>query len=396
MRNSDIIGCNSIYFQDQSGTAMEGIQFSAKGALDENSVFHSLWCTDTGTLKFTPNRNKCTEGTTRFSVDSSGAVVLGTSTSTSPDSNAYLRCGPITCGDISNTGYITNSSKVGIGILLDTSSAYKLGVNGTSYFTGNVGIGTTPDTSNYKLKVLGNSYFDGGIKGKSLDLSYTSGNATLYGPISCGDINAGGVITARSENFVEDHRTGVTDTINTGRYGINMNNSDIIGCNSIYFKDACDSATEGIHFMYSNLDNANTSTIVHSLWCTSGGTLTFTPSRKLGTKDESSKFSVDSSGKVSAATFVAKSDKRLKENITKYECEKSILDLPVYEYNFISDENKKIHIGCLAQDLQEICPEIVQEGSDGYLSINESKIVYLLLEEVKKLREEVDELKNGG
>jgi hypothetical protein len=101
-------------------------------------------------------------------------------------------------------------------------------------------------------------------------------------------------------------------------------------------------------------------------------------------------------GTIKTGTFIASSDKRLKENITPYNCEKSILDLPVYKYSFISDENKKEHIGCLAQDLQEICPEIVNTDDKGYLSIEESKIVYLLLEEVKKLREEIDELKNGG
>ena len=96
---------------------------------------------------------------------------------------------------------------------------------------------------------------------------------------------------------------------------------------------------------------------------------------------------------IKAGTFIATSDKRLKENITPFKVEKSILDLSVYKYNFISDENKKVHVGCLAQDLQEICPEIVNEGQDGYLAIEESKIVYLLLEEVKKLRKEIDELK---
>jgi hypothetical protein len=98
-------------------------------------------------------------------------------------------------------------------------------------------------------------------------------------------------------------------------------------------------------------------------------------------------------GSVSAQSFTATSDKRLKENLSPYTASKSILDLPVYAYNFIADENKNTHIGCLAQDLQEICPEIVHTGDDGYLSINESKIVYLLLDEVKKLKAEVEELK---
>lgn len=96
-------------------------------------------------------------------------------------------------------------------------------------------------------------------------------------------------------------------------------------------------------------------------------------------------------GNVRAQSFYATSDKRLKENIVEYKPEKSILDLPVYKFDFIN--GAKNNIGCLAQDLKEICPEIVSENDNGYLSINESKIVYLLLDEVKKLKKEVEELK---
>lgn len=99
-----------------------------------------------------------------------------------------------------------------------------------------------------------------------------------------------------------------------------------------------------------------------------------------------------SGGTVKAQSFNAVSDRRLKENIVEYSPNKSILDLPIYSYNFISDEKKTKKIGCLAQDLQEICPEIVKEDNNGYLSIEENKIVYLLLDEVKKLKKRVDEL----
>ena len=100
---------------------------------------------------------------------------------------------------------------------------------------------------------------------------------------------------------------------------------------------------------------------------------------------------------MTAQSFNAKSDKRLKENIEKYSPKQSVLDLPVYSYNFINDTNKTQHIGCLAQDLQKICPEIVHEGDDGFLSIEENKIIYLLLDEIKKLKKRVDELevRNG-
>lgn len=97
------------------------------------------------------------------------------------------------------------------------------------------------------------------------------------------------------------------------------------------------------------------------------------------------------SGAITASSFNASSDKRLKENIEPYSCDKSILNLEVKKFDFINGE--KNQIGCIAQDLQEICPEIISEDDKGYLSINESKIVYLLLDEVKKLKAEVEELK---
>ena len=100
-----------------------------------------------------------------------------------------------------------------------------------------------------------------------------------------------------------------------------------------------------------------------------------------------------SEGEITAYSFNAQSDKRLKENIIDYKPEKSILDLPIKKFDFI--DGPKNQIGCIAQDLKEICPEIVNENEKGYLSIQESKLVYLLLDEVKKLKNEVEELKRN-
>jgi len=98
-------------------------------------------------------------------------------------------------------------------------------------------------------------------------------------------------------------------------------------------------------------------------------------------------------GTVSAISYAATSDIRLKQNIKDYNCENSVLDLPIKEYEYINDNEHVRHIGCIAQDLQQICPELVHEDANGYLNIEESKLVYLLLSEVKKLKEEVNKLK---
>jgi hypothetical protein len=46
----------------------------------------------------------------------------------------------------------------------------------------------------------------------------------------------------------------------------------------------------------------------------------------------------------------------------------------------------------MAQDLQQLYPELVEEREDGYLSIKETKLVYLLLDEIKKLEKRISEL----
>lgn len=99
-------------------------------------------------------------------------------------------------------------------------------------------------------------------------------------------------------------------------------------------------------------------------------------------------------GTVITATeyFNASSDRRLKKNIKEYDTEKSILDVPVKEYDY---KSTGIHtIGFIAQELQEVFPELITQDPNGFLGIQETKLVYLLMLEVKKLRARVDELEN--
>ena len=98
-------------------------------------------------------------------------------------------------------------------------------------------------------------------------------------------------------------------------------------------------------------------------------------------------------GRIIARGFGTSSDLRLKQNIKSYKAEKSILDLDIKEFEYINDATHKKHIGAIAQDVQEICPEIVYEDANGYLNIEENKLVYLLLNEVKELKKEIKKLK---
>ena len=99
-------------------------------------------------------------------------------------------------------------------------------------------------------------------------------------------------------------------------------------------------------------------------------------------------------GTVITATdyFNAASDRRLKKNIKDYTTEKSVLDIPIKEYDYKSTGTHTI--GFIAQELQEVFPELVTQNPDGFLGIQETKLVYLLILEVKKLKQRVESLEH--
>lgn len=88
--------------------------------------------------------------------------------------------------------------------------------------------------------------------------------------------------------------------------------------------------------------------------------------------------------------FNASSDERLKTNIKEYNTEKSILDVPVKEFDY--KDTGKHTIGFIAQDLQKLFPELITTDENGYLGIQETKLIYLLLLEVKRLQEKIKEM----
>ena len=91
-----------------------------------------------------------------------------------------------------------------------------------------------------------------------------------------------------------------------------------------------------------------------------------------------------------ATDYNTTSDARKKCNIEPYSFTNSILSLPIHRFEYINDATHTKRIGCLAQDLQKICPELVTADAEGMLSIQESKLVYMLIQEVKELKERIE------
>lgn len=114
--------------------------------------------------------------------------------------------------------------------------------------------------------------------------------------------------------------------------------------------------------------------------------------------------------KVEAPYFNATSDRRAKEDILPFNSKALDIINQIQTFTYKYKDTKQVSYGVMAQDLLDIkindfsfVENAAATGENGdYMSIRESKLVYLLLEgikelqiEVNNLRKEVEELKNG-
>ena len=76
-----------------------------------------------------------------------------------------------------------------------------------------------------------------------------------------------------------------------------------------------------------------------------------------------------------------------------------IMRLKPCTYELKVEEFKKynppagIHYGFIAQELQKVVPEIVKENNDGYLTVDYSGLIPILVKGLKEQQEEIDQLK---
>jgi len=112
--------------------------------------------------------------------------------------------------------------------------------------------------------------------------------------------------------------------------------------------------------------------------------------------------SVSSSGDILADGDVVafnSSDMRLKNNLQVIEGALDKIDgINGYEFDW-NDKSpswarERGHdVGVVAQEVQKIHPEIVEERKNGYLGVDYKRLVPLLIQSIKELKDEVDEIK---
>lgn len=99
----------------------------------------------------------------------------------------------------------------------------------------------------------------------------------------------------------------------------------------------------------------------------------------------------------------AASDIKLKENISKIDNSlEKLLKISGYQYHWnkiaqeMYPERTMLDVGVLAQEVKEIIPSAVVEREDGYLAVKYDKLIPLLIEAVKALKAEIEDMKRGS
>ena len=93
-----------------------------------------------------------------------------------------------------------------------------------------------------------------------------------------------------------------------------------------------------------------------------------------------------------SGNFITTSDKRYKEDIIRIEnAFEKINKLTGVTYRNISSSKRQS--GLIAQEVNEVFPEVVNEDSQGYLSLAYGNMMGLIIEGMKELKNDINEIK---
>ena len=300
----------------------------------------------------------------------------------------------------------------------DISGVPIMSVNsdGTSYFDGNVGIGTTDP--GYRLEVDGG--IGDGVKIKagnaaSKDSLLVSTNNDVSKFLVQGDgkviINSSTGISGRTENFQVFGKQIITNTGTDGPVlylGYNSSGSNTIqlgrgrtadGLSYMDFNGEVMSAGQfGFRIIRYSGQNASTElnhigTGAFKLTCTNSADIILNPnsgSVGISQTNPSHKLDVTGDGRftstVTATNFILSSDERLKENVEKV-CDNRVeADWKTFE---LKTEKGQKRYGVIAQELEKTNPEFVREDSQGFKSV---AYIDLLIAKIAELEARLEKL----
>lgn len=200
-------------------------------------------------------------------------------------------------------------------------------------------------------------------------------------------------ITSSSLNVigVESHVAGGTSAKVVGVSGcpiVNVNGAGIFGSSSYPYYNYIDGSYAG--FFYGNIKVTNG---------TINGTLTNSSDERL--KEDVEEIADTERGedgsvisKLELLTPVSYRYKDMnagKERGTYVDKDGKEVELPEEKPSQVMT---KRHFGFVAQELQQVYPDLVYENDNGYLSVNYTELIPILVQSIKELKSEIDELKS--
>lgn len=390
---------------------------------------------DIGIGTTTPNEKLEINGCIGRTAHNNGALVGGydnigvSSTYTNPiyTIGSNYKPGTATLENMYGIGYShTNASFIptptatgwGLYIAADGDARVWLGGQGDSYInSGNLGIGTTSPTK--KLDVNGDINYTGNLykDGELIELS--GGSSSNWTESGTNIYYTDGNVGINSTN--PGQKLYVNGSIST-RYGEYLYLNSSTDNNWIFGKDLSKNiivtgvgiSTENRRFYV--YDEAGNKEIINADFYSGKVGIGCSPTEKL-----------DVNGNVRANQFLVSSDKRLKKNIKNIgKGLDKLVKVRGVEYNLLAENEQpnrfkynsnihkedvisdttgvyhtemnviapdKKHIGFIAQEVQELYPELVSVDDDGFLSIDYIGFIPLLVEAIKEQQTKVN--KNG-
>jgi len=92
------------------------------------------------------------------------------------------------------------------------------------------------------------------------------------------------------------------------------------------------------------------------------------------------------------------SDERLKENILDISKEMSddLFTINPILFNYKGEPSNNKHFGVLAQEVEKVFPELVKNNNiSGYKTVNYQEFIPIILAKMKKMQDEIDEIKQN-
>ena len=227
-----------------------------------------------------------------------------------------------------------------------------------------------------------------------------SGTAALaQGLTGTPNINVG-VVTATSFSGDGSGLTGVsagsTDNIQTTTVANFLSGITVAGVatatNQLVLES--DDGTPGRMDFYCESSNAHYTRIQSQAHANYSGNVTVTLPKVTGTAivggSNSNDTNITTSGDISAANFNSTSDVTLKQDVSVIDnALEMISQLEGVSWKW--KETLKPSLGVTAQNVEEVAPELVSNGD--HKSVNYNGLIGILIEAVKELKSEVDELK---